>query len=182
MSVRERERKNRRTRRLVWRYIMAGGAPVTWLVRKTGANTNGGTSQSVLATGTDGVTAGTNTLTSVSALFTAGMVGQGINIVVGGVNQLRLVTTYNSATSIVFSGATIASASGRTWTVGGSWLTLHNALVNANSVAAGDSVYLGAGTYRETTAVAISGSAGNVISVIGDVDVGSPGTELEFAL
>lgn len=39
----------------------------------------------------------------------------------------------------------------------------------ANTVAAGDSVYIGSGVYRELVTMDTSGSAGNVISFIGDV-------------
>lgn len=143
----------------------------SWLIRKTGSNNNGGTSQTVLATGTDGVTAGTNTLTAASNPFLVGMVNQGIAINVGGGGFVyRIVTGFNNSGSITFSGATIAAHSGQTYNVGGAWLTLNQALVTTNSVAAGDSIYLGAGVYRETTANAKSGTTGNVISVIGDVD------------
>ena len=45
----------------------------TWLIRKTGVDTNGGTSPTVQATGTDGVTnAVTSTLVAASAPFTIG--------------------------------------------------------------------------------------------------------------
>lgn len=129
----------------------------TWLIRKTGANTNGGTSQSVLATATDGVTnAATNTITSVSGLFNAGMVGQGIYISQG--TSLRTITAYTSATSVTYSGANLGVHTGLTYNVGGSWLTVNNALVSTNSVAAGDLIYIGAGVYRETVANALTGS------------------------
>ncbi len=47
------------------------------------------------------------------------------------------------------------------------WLTIGKALTTAS---AGDTIYVGAGIYRETVVVTASGSAGLVISVIGDVD------------
>ena len=47
------------------------------------------------------------------------------------------------------------------------WLTIDKA---ANNVAAGDTVYVGAGTYRESVTMDTSGSSGNQISFIADVD------------
>lgn len=140
----------------------------TWLVRKIGSDNNGGTSKTVRSTDTDGVTAGTNTLTSVAAKFVAGDVGHGIFI--GGVNQWRTVATYVNATTITFSGATIAVGSGRTWTIGGAWQTVAKSMSSATPLAAGDSVYIGAGVYRENLTAGVSGSVGNVITYIGDVD------------
>lgn len=58
---------------------------------------------------------------------------------------------------------------------GAAWLTIDHA---ANTVAAGDTVYIGAGVYRELVTMDTSGSSGNVISYIGDVDgaqTGDPG-------
>ena len=154
---------------VVGSFVGYATGPTTWLVRKTGANTNGGTSASVLATATDGVTnASNNNLTSVTAPFTVGMVGQGIYISQG--TSLRLITAYNAANSVTYSGANLGAHTGLTYNVGGAWLTVNNALVSTNSIAAGDSVYIGAGVYRETVAVAISGSSGSPISVVGDVD------------
>jgi len=49
---------------------------------------------------------------------------------------------------------------------GAAWLTIDKA---ANTVAAGDTVYIGAGTYRELVTMDTSGSAGNIISFIADV-------------
>jgi hypothetical protein len=54
------------------------------------------------------------------------------------------------------------AATGQTWTVGGMKATLNQCLVTAsglkNVLAAGDLIYEGAGTYRETAANAVSGS------------------------
>jgi hypothetical protein len=147
-------------------------AATNWLVRTSGNDANGGTSQSVLATGTNGVTVvPANTLVDATAsAFTAGMVGQGINIIISASNNLRTITGYTSASTITYSGGDLGANTGLTWTVGGSWLTVRNALVNTNSVAAGDSIYVGAGVYRTTLAVTKSGTSGNVVSLIGDVD------------
>jgi len=54
---------------------------------------------------------------------------------------------------------------------GAAWLTIGHALASGSGVAAGDSIYIGAGVYRETDTVAISGSSGGgSINIIGDVD------------
>jgi hypothetical protein len=47
------------------------------------------------------------------------------------------------------------------------WLTIDNA---ANNVAAADTVYIGSGVYRELVTMDTSGSSGNQISFIGDID------------
>lgn len=88
-------------------------------------------------------------------------------------NQWRIITVRNSATSIDFSGATIASGSGRTWTVGGSWVTIGKAL-GASGIASGDTAYVGAGIYREAITVAMT-SATAETKLIGDVDGGQTG-------
>ena len=49
---------------------------------------------------------------------------------------------------------------------GASWLTIDKA---ANTVAAGDTVYIGAGVYRELVTMDTSGTSGNQISYIADV-------------
>lgn len=151
--------------------------PTTWLVRRTGSDNNGGTSASIRSTGTDGVTAtGTNTLTSVSASWTAADIGHGVFI--GGVNQWRLVTAVASGTSLTFSGATITTGTGRTWTIGGAFLTINKAVGGTAPLAAADSIYVGAGVYREAVSLGVSGSSGNIITLAGDVDgaqTGDPG-------
>lgn len=203
-------------------------------MRKSGNNTNGGTSATVLQTGTDGVTAtghttiissltanwtsaivgqgvGTTTavrlITSVaasvslaavttnnttaitsSALFTASMVGQIIsgtnfnaNTVITAVTDSSHATlsgnAFGSGTNAATLGAALtttgviafSAASGVTWTIGGAWLTVQSSLPSASPVAAGDSIYIGAGIYREVVNIGISGSAGLPINVIGDV-------------
>lgn len=127
-----------------------------WYVQGSGGSdsANGGTSWTVRSTDTDGVTNGTNTLTSAAAQFVAGDVGHGIFI--GGVNQWRLVATFVSATEITFSGATIASASGRTWTIGGRFATVSK-VANIAGLAIGDTIYVAPGTYKETNTIGLSG-------------------------
>jgi hypothetical protein len=67
------------------------------------------------------------------------------------------------------------SATGQTWNVGGALLTMARAMVTASGIhncySAGDSIYLGGGgTWAETVANTLSGSAIAPLSVIGDVD------------
>lgn len=136
----------------------------TYYVRKTGSDNNGGTSASIRSTGTDGVTNGTNTLTAASGTWSASDVGQGI--FVGGVNQWRLITAVASATSLTFSGATIAAGSGRTWTIGGAWATIGKSLASTVQIVGGDTAYIGGGVYRETVTVGLTPSS--VVTYIGD--------------
>jgi hypothetical protein len=148
-------------------------AATIWLVRGTvGSDANGGTSKTVIATGTNGNTTTANVLVDSTAnAFTAAMVGQGINIPTTGVNHLVIVTGYTSPSTITYSGSSLQGHSNITWNVGGAWATMTNVLVNTNSVAAGDSVYVGATVYRATLASVKSGSSGGgFVAVIGDVD------------
>src|SRR5260370_24462453 len=58
---------------------------------------------------------------------------------------------------------------------GAAFLTVDKA---RSVVAAGDTVYIGAGTYREVISLTTAGTTGNVITWIGDVDgvqTGDPG-------
>jgi hypothetical protein len=52
-------------------------------------------------------------------------------------------------------------------TAGAAFLTIDKA---ANTVAAGDTVYVGAGTYRELVTMDTAGTSGNQITYIGDID------------
>ena len=147
-----------------------------WLVRTTGSDSNGGTSASVRSTGTDGVTDGTNTLTSASAAWTAADIGHGIYI--GGV--WRKVTAVGSGTSLTFSGAVIASGTGKTWTIGGAFLTVGKG-VTSESLAAGDYVYVGAGTYRISATIAPTSMA-SMTYCYGDVDGAKTGDAGEVVI
>lgn len=58
------------------------------------------------------------------------------------------------------------------------WLTVGKALATGTTVASGDTVYIGAGTYRETVVCATPTTPAAQISIIGDVDgaqTGDPG-------
>ena len=225
----------------------------TWLVStQTGSNANGGTSPTVIATGTDGIVSsagGTTKITSISATWTSALVGQGIYAssstilrLISAVQVVQSVATavttntlttltsaglfnstmlgcavsgpgiaagtyisaYTNSSSMTLSAAAGAgagsgalvigplatttgttaftAATAQTWNVGGMLATVNRAMVTASGVkncySAGDDIYLGAGTYAETVANALSGTSGHPISVIGDVDgaqTGQPG-------
>lgn len=220
----------------------------TWLVRRSGSDSNGGTSKTVRSSGADGtVGADTTSISSISAAWSSADIGHGITAsgrtrlitAVQAQQALATVTTTNTSSVVMSSGlftpamvgcaisgpglginnrvtsytnanqigvlnpagagfgsgaATIGAlitTSGLTvfaggvaqaWVLGGAFLSTQKSLNGAGATAsgtvAGDSVYIGAGIYRETVAVAVSGSAGMPISVYGDVDgavTGDPG-------
>jgi hypothetical protein len=50
------------------------------------------------------------------------------------------------------------------------YLTIGKALASGTALVAGDTVYIGAGTYREVITVAVAGAAGNYVNIVGDID------------
>src|SRR5688572_22783567 len=121
-------------------------AALTAYVRKTGSDNNGGSSlgTSPDRTGTDGVTNGTTTFTSLTASFTSADVDKLINIVTKG--RYRIATFVNS-TTVTLSGSPSAG-SGLTWNIGGAVVTIGAILANANAALTnGDICYIGAGVY-----------------------------------
>lgn len=143
-------------------------AALTAYVRKTGSDDNGGSSNTVSPdrTGTDGVTNGTTTFTSLTASFTSADVDKLINIVTKG--RYRIATFVNS-TTITLSGSPSAG-SGLTWNLGGAVLTIGAILANANNAfQSGDTCYIGGGTYREVVTVAII-SPTTETQIIGDIN------------
>lgn len=63
------------------------------------------------------------------------------------------------------------------------WLTFGHALASGSGVSAGDSIYIGAGVYRETVTIGLSGSSvGGNINIIGDVDGAKTGDAGEIEL
>ncbi|MGH3576228.1 MAG: hypothetical protein ACRDU0_01520, partial [Mycobacterium sp.] len=135
-----------------------GTTLIPWIVDLAGADANGGTSSSVLATATDGVTNGTNTLTSASAAWTTALIGHGIQ---WGANW-RIVTAVGSATSLTFSGATVATATGQTYVIGGALRTINKvAGLAAGPLAAGDVIAVAPSPlhYREAVTLGQSGTA-----------------------
>lgn len=143
---------------------ITGGAAASFYVRKTGSDNNGGSSNGTAAqkTAADLVTNGTGTVTSATITFAAGDVDKLINIV--GKGRYR-ITAFGSATSVTVSGSPSAG-SGLTGNIGGAVLTVGALMANANAaLVSGDTVYIGAGTYRETNTVQVSG-----VTWTGDVD------------
>lgn len=139
----------------------AGGAPLAaganWYVRVGGANTNGGSSASLTPerNGTDAVCNSTTTVTSATAAFTSADIGKGINIS----TAARKIVSITSGTSIVVDRPFTVSASGLSWAIGGAWADMRIAVGDLAitdgrfPVSAGDTVWIGAGVYRNVVAV-----------------------------
>lgn len=167
-----------------------------WYVRTTGSDSNGGSSPSVLLSGTDGATPanspyGRNVFTSASATFTNAHLGHWINIVAGGITYLVQVINIVNANTInyrieaaYYNTTSLIGSNSLTWTLGGAWLTWGmafgatyagaagsghpNRSSKAAPIAPGDRVYVGAGTYRETLIFSQQGLQGKPINIIGD--------------
>jgi hypothetical protein len=122
-------------------------------VRKTGSDTNGGSSASLTpdSQGTDGVTNGTTLFTAATGTFTSADVNK--LIMIGTKARYRIVAVAG-LTSITLSGSPTAG-SGLTWKVGGAVQTISSLLSTAagnspvGTILGGDTVYIGAGVYRE---------------------------------
>lgn len=147
---------------------MALSATTIWEVRTAGNDTNGG-GFTTGATGTDfsqqnakntvgnnisttdAVAVGTTTLTSLTASFTAAIVGNVIYLV-GGTGTLpevwRRVVTFTNATTVVLD-ATVASGTGITMNIGGAQASLGNV---GKSAVSGNTIYIKSGTYSITSA------------------------------
>ena len=149
--------------------------PVTWYVRSGGSNTNGGTSAALAParTGSDGnITAGQRTFTSATAAFTTADVGSGIRITGAATGYVKIVAIVNSTTATVDHNWPNATVTNGTWTIGGAWanLTILNAGANNNPVATGDTIYVGAGTYRAVLSIAsITPAFNGQVNIVGDV-------------
>jgi hypothetical protein len=142
----------------------------SWYVRAAGAETNGGSSASLTPdrSGTDmGVTNGDATVTSATGAFVAGDVGKGICIA----TVLYKIVTVNSSTSIevdrVYAAAT---GTNKAWAIGGARSAVGTLVASPVTVVAdGDTVYVGAGTYRVSATIAPT-SHGAATFLTGDVD------------
>lgn len=143
--------------------------PTLWYCRIGGSNDNGGSSTSLTAerTGTDGATtANASTFTSASAAFTNADIGKGVCVGTGASAYRYRITAITSATVAVVDRPTVSNLASQAWAIGGAWADLRaavgDAAVSANlvgagsAVNAGDTVYLGGGTYR---AVVLLGNA-----------------------
>ena len=134
--------------------------PTAWYVRVGGSDTNGGSSTSLTPerTGTDGVvTLSSTTFASASANFTSADVGKGIYIFKTAViSQLFKIVSVVSSTTVTLDRFFVSSGTttGYTWNIGGAWATPQGPLSNStggqSAVRSGDTVYIGAGTYRAT--------------------------------
>lgn len=140
--------------RIVGGMSVAPARPTTcaiFYVRKTGSDANGGSSASVNpdAQGVDGVTNGTTTFTAASGTFTAADVNKLIFITTKA--RYRIVAV-GGPTSVTLSGSPSAGSS-LTWKLGGAVQTISALLSTANAPAGtilgGDTIYIGAGVYRE---------------------------------
>jgi WD40 repeat protein len=145
-------------------------------VRKAGSDANGGTSPAVRSTGTDGVSASNTTLTSASAAWTSADVGHYVQVNTTTVS-IRKIVAVPDAHTLTLGSALGTTQTGRTWTVGGAFLTLQKAVFDLKTVngapvsIAGDAVYVGPGDYRSDawTVGASPGQVGTVV-VQGDYD------------
>lgn len=144
--------------------------PTTWYIRSGGSNNNGGTSTSLSPerSGSDASVTGT-ALTSASANFTSTDIGKGINVVASTLfNNYKIVAVVNATTATVYpSNGNLGS--GLSWAIGGSWADLRAPVADISisnngrtPVLAGDTIYVGAGTYRQVYQV-----SGNFNSLYG---------------
>lgn len=154
-----------------WRQAAAPQATgKNWFVRKGGSDSNGGSSPSLTPERTGNDANGTNGLTAVtiaSGAFTQADVGKGIFFV--GERNHRILAVIDS-THITIQGALVGNLVNATWNLGGAWATLGNALTSTGAtqtVVGGDSLYIGAGIYRETLALLVTPTT--ELRVVGDV-------------
>lgn len=171
----------------------------SWYIRKSGSDFNGGSSPTVLASGSDLVTYGTaghsglsqNVLTSASANFTSVLQGHWLQFIraSGAATLVQILEVIDAHTLIVRPeiaalGAPTA-ATGQSYIIGGAWQNLNMAFGATYSVATlnhpnrssipaplapGDTVYIGGGTYRETFILNQNGLPGRPITMWGDTD------------
>lgn len=164
---------------LVARYgAPRGGAVASWYVRKSGSDSNGGSSASLTPdrSGTDmSVTNGSTQVTSATGAFVAGDVGKGINIATV---LYRIATVTNSTTIQLERNYAGTTGSNKTWAIGGALLTIGKMLGTAAGIMQnGDTLYVGAGTYREIVNPTLTGITAETF-VVGDVTgqfTGDPG-------
>lgn len=147
--------------------LAALGAAGVWEVRTTGAATNGGGfvtgssgtdwSQQDAAqySVTDGVTAGTTTITSATASFGADVVGNFI-YVAGGTGAVvgdwyQIITRTNATTIVVDRSTGLTAGTGVTLKIGGAH---SDPAIVAGKLVAGHTIYQKAGTYTITSTTA----------------------------
>lgn len=126
-----------------------------------------------------------------AAQFDASMVGQAVTG--PGIQPNTIITAFTDSSHVTMSIAAGAgfgtgtvtfyvkltttgsgnfvAGTAQAWVVGGAWQTISKAVNSTNTgLTAGDSIYIGGGTYREVLSLTTTGSAGNILSYIGDVD------------
>lgn len=119
---------------------------------------------------TDGVTAGTTTITSATAAFGTDVVGNGI-YVQGGTGSVaagwyEIISRTNSTTIVVDRSTGLSVGTGATLHIGGCWLTIQqgiNAMFTTATGYAGVSdavLYVKKGTYASTVALVTTNSVG----------------------
>ncbi len=145
---------------------MALSGLTVWDVRTGGNDTNGGgfvtgasgtdwsQQNSPQYSVTDGVTAGTTTITSATASFGTDVVGN-IMYVQGGTGSVtagwyQIVTRTNATTIVVDRSTGLTAGTGVTLHIGGSLLTIAQAISSTN-VVGGNKIYVKSGTYTITT-------------------------------
>lgn len=154
--------------------------PISWYVRKTGANTNGGTdtSTSPARTGSDGST--TNlvaTFTSASGAFTTADVGRGLRVGIGAQLRYWKIVSIVSSTQVAIDRPANTTIGSQTWAIGGAWADILPSIGNSGGdtnspVMSGDTIYIGGGLYQGSSPNAGSNwrpAWNGVVSIIGDV-------------
>lgn len=139
----------------------------TYYVQTGAASDNsGGTDadDSLSRSGSDGVSTSDTTFESEAANFVAGDAGRGIWINTT-VPAWRIIASVTDENTVVLNTALASTENNLDWKIGGSFKTIDLA---QNKLAAGDTLYIAPGIYRETIVLDVSGSVGNVISYIGD--------------
>lgn len=157
---------------------MAIAAATAWEVRTTGSDTNGGGystggtdwSQQDAAqySVTDGVTAGTTTITSATAAFGTDVVGN-VMYVAGGTGSVvagwyQITARTNSTTITVDRSTGLTAGTGVTLKVGGA---LASPGVACAASAADNTIWLKTGTYSTTSAVQIKDGSSDRTRLVG---------------
>lgn len=148
--------------------------PATWYVRAGGSNNNGGTSSGTSAdrsgTGDGSLASGANTLTATSGAFTTADYGKGICLV-GSPNYHGRITGITNSTTVTVDHVPQATFTNVNWAIGGAFADMRAVVADsvvcdnsANGVRPGDTVYVGAGTYRAVYTV--GSSFGNWLRIL----------------
>lgn len=165
--------------------------PKTWYVRVAGSNNNGGGSASLTPerSGTDATTGnGTNSISSATANFTSADVGKSLCVVGSGPIWYGRIIQVTSSTVALLNTINQSGGSNFAWAIDGAWASpapVLNSSVNSkleSPTRYGDTMYIGAGTYRGVYALGnrygqfspdgvnyFNTSFNGILSIIGDV-------------